>query len=136
MITVYNGRLSDIRRRESGMSIHESGENYLESRRLGRVRAVDICAALGFSKPTVSIAMKKLREDGFVLTDENGYLTLTESGLAIAERIFDRHNTLAEMLMEIGVSRETAYADACKIEHDISDESFELIKAHLKNTKI
>lgn len=118
------------------MSIHESGENYLEtilteSRRLGRVRAVDICAALGFSKPTVSIAMKKLREDGFVTVDESGFLYLTDSGLAIAERILDRHNTIAELLMELGVSRETAYADACKIEHDISDESFELIKKHL-----
>lgn len=122
------------------MSIHEAGENYLETiltetRRIGRVRSVDICAALGFSKPSVSIAMKKLREEGFVSVDKDGFLALTDSGRTVAERIFDRHNTIAAMLMELGVSSETAFADACKIEHDISDESFNLIKEHLSRSQ-
>lgn len=131
--------ICEAEKRGEDMSIHESGENYLETilvetRRRGRVRAVDVCAALGFSKPTVSIAMKKLREDGFVAADAEGFLELTEKGRQVAESIYERHNTIAALLMELGVSRETALADACKIEHDISDESFGLIKKHLEQS--
>ena len=120
------------------MSIHESGENYLEqilvlSRTCDRVRAVDLCAALGFSRPTVSVMLRQLRDSGFVTTADNGGLILTPAGARIATRIYDRHCLLVDALMRIGVSRETALADACKIEHDISDETFAQIKAFLQN---
>ena len=119
------------------MSIHESGENYLEqiyilSQQKEKVRAVDICAALGFSRPTVSVMLRELRADGFVTTAANGGLALTEQGEIIAKRMYERHCILAETLMLLGVSREVALEDACKIEHDISDRSFEAIKAHMK----
>ena len=120
------------------MPIHESGENYLEqilvlSRTCDRVRAVDLCAALGFSRPTVSVMLRHLRDSGFVATADNGGLILTPAGARIATRIYDRHCLLVDALMRIGVSRETALADACKIEHDISDETFAQIKAFLQN---
>ena len=119
------------------MSIHESGENYLEqilvlSRSLERVRAVDLCTALGFSRPTVSVMLRQLREGGFVTTADNGGLALTPKGEEIANRIYDRHCLLTRALMALGVSRDTALADACKLEHDISDETFERIKAFLE----
>lgn len=118
------------------MSIHESGENYLEqililSEQKEKVRAVDLCAALGFSRPTVSIMLRELREGGFVTTAENGGLCLTEKGLAVAKRMYERHCLLAKALMALGVSRETALEDACKIEHDLSDETIACIKAYL-----
>lgn len=119
------------------MSIHESGENYLEeifvlSRERDKVRAVDLCAALGFSRPTVSVMLRELRADGFVAVKENGGLVLTEKGEEIARRIYERHCIIAEVLMKLGVSHDVALADACKIEHDLSDETFARICDYLK----
>ena len=116
------------------MSIHESGENYLEqllllSAQKEKVRAVDLCAALGFSRPTVSIMLRELRAGGFVILADNGGLSLTDKGEAIARKIYERHCLITEALMAIGVSRETAKADACKMEHDISDETLGCLRA-------
>lgn len=114
------------------MAIHESAENYLEQillikRRKGVVRSVDIVNEMNFSKPSVSVAMKRLRESGHIVMDEQGYIELTESGRAVAEQIYARHETFARFLMRLGVSEKTAYEDACKIEHDVSDESFQKV---------
>lgn len=122
------------------MSIHESGENYLEqiymlSRQKEKIRAVDLCAALGFSRPTVSVMLRELRAEGFVTTAENGGLALTQKGEDIAKRMYERHCIIAEALMRLGVSQETALNDACKIEHDISDETFLRIREYLNGTK-
>ena len=97
------------------------------------VRSIDIANELGFSKPSVSVAMKNLRTNGYILVDENGHITLTESGRTIAETIYERHTALSDWLMKLGVDRETASADACRIEHVISAESFAAIKAHIRN---
>lgn len=118
------------------MSLYESGEMYLESilvlTKQGKdVRAIDICEYMGYSKPSVSRALGILKKNGYVLSDKSGYLTLTEEGRAIAEKIFERHRVITEVLVAIGVSPETASDDACKIEHHISDESFEAIKKRL-----
>lgn len=117
------------------MKIYESGEDYLEmilmlQEQKGVVRSVDIASALGYSKPSVSVAMKHLRENGYVAVDGNGHITLLEPGLAIARRIYDRHRKLTDFLMALGVSEETAQRDACKIEHDLSDETYEKLVAH------
>lgn len=117
------------------MVIHESAENYLESifvlqKKLGKVRSIDIVNDLGFSKPSISVAMKRLRENGYIEMDAEGYITLKEKGLTIARRIYERHQLLSQFLICIGVSEATALEDACKIEHDLSDESFEAMKAH------
>ena len=117
------------------MKIYESGENYLETIYMlcntkGNIRAVDLCNELGFSKPTVSVALKKFREENYVLVDENGHLSLTPKGLEIAERMYERHNGIAKFLMAIGVSEVTAYEDACLMEHHISDESFQRLQEH------
>lgn len=122
------------------MSIHESGENYLEqiymlSRQKEKIRAVDLCTALGFSRPTVSVMLRELRAEGFVTTAENGGLALTQKGEDVAKRMYERHCIIAEALMRLGVSQETALNDACKIEHDISDETFLRIRAYLNDTK-
>ena len=122
------------------MSIHESGENYLEqiyilSRQKNKIRAVDLCAALGFSRPTVSVMLRDLRAEGFVTAAENGGLALTPAGEEIAQRMYKRHCIIAETLMVLGVSRETALEDACKIEHDISEETFERLRDHLQMHK-
>ena len=119
------------------MIIKESGENYLETiymlkKKLGNVRSVDVVTELSVTKPSVSVAMKKLREDGFITTDSDGGISLTEKGLSVAERMYDRHKIIAKALISIGVSEEVAYDDSCKIEHHISDESFEKIKAHME----
>lgn len=119
------------------MHLQESGEMYLEtililSRKNGAVRSIDISEYMGYSKPSVSRAMGLLRSDGYITVDGGGYITLTESGNKIAEKIYERHTVLAEALKMLGVSDSAAVADACKIEHDISDESFEAIKRHLK----
>ena len=118
------------------MSIHESGENYLEqilvlSRSLERVRAVDLCTALGFSRPTVSVMLRQLREGGFVTTADNGGLALTPKGEEIANRIYSRHKIMTQFLILLGVSPDVAAEDACKMEHVISDETFEAMKRHL-----
>lgn len=122
------------------LKIYESGENYLEAilmlkEKNKKVRAVDIVNALGFSKPTVSIAMRNLIAAGYVLKEGRGYLELTESGMEIAARIYERHRLLAKFFMLIGVDEANATADACKIEHDISDESFEKIKDFIQKNK-
>lgn len=115
------------------MKILEAAENYLEvilteNNKLGKVRSIDICNTLGYSKPTVSVMMKQLRENGYIEIDSNGYITLTEQGSNIAEKIFERHTIISNILISLGVDRETAYKDACKIEHDISEITFECIK--------
>ena len=117
------------------MAIHESGENYLEqililSEQKEKVRAVDICTALGFSRPTVSVMLRELRASGFVQVDDSGAVALTEQGTAVAKRIYERHCLIADVLMALGVSHDVALADACKIEHDLSDETFACIKAY------
>lgn len=117
------------------MKIYESAENYLEailmlSKKLSGVRSIDIAGELNFSKPSVSIAMKNFRENGFVSIDDGGYIHLTEKGLAIAERVYERHVFLGDVLTYLGVDPEVAAADACKIEHDLSDESFQRIKEY------
>ena len=114
------------------MVIHESGEDYLESilmlqEQLGQVRSIDIVNHLGYSKPSVSIAMKKLRENGYISMAGDGSITLNESGLAIAQKIYGRHKTLTQLLINIGVSPKQAEDDACKIEHDLSSESYHRI---------
>lgn len=119
------------------MQIKESAEDYLEaililSKKGGGVRSVDIATMLGVSKPSVSHAMKLLREDGYIAMDRYGTVTLLEKGAEIANRIYERHMVLTKMLEGLGVSNEVARADACKMEHDISNESFEKIKEHLK----
>ena len=117
------------------MKILESAENYLESilmlgKEKNSVRAIDIVNHLGFSKPSVSIAMKQLETNGFITRDDDGFIHLTESGQEIAESVYERHDLLTRHLVSIGVSPETAEDDACRIEHYISQETFEAIKAH------
>ena len=116
------------------MKIQESAENYLEtililSKRKGAVRSIDIANELGFTKPSVSVAMKNLRENGYAKTDEDGMITLTDKGRKIAETIYERHTFLSDAL---GVEKSTAAEDACRIEHVISAESFEAIKRHVQ----
>lgn len=117
------------------MNIHESAEDYLEAililkERLGLVRSIDIVHELNYSKPSVSVAMKRLRENGYINMDPEGYLSLLPPGEEIARRIYTRHRLLTDFLVRLGVTPEVAAADACKIEHDLSDETFEKIKAH------
>ena len=118
------------------MHIHESAENYLEAilalGEKGAVRSIDVAQHLEFSKPSVSRAMSLLRENGYVVMDEGGFLSLTELGHQVADRIYERHKLLTKWLIALGVNEETAAADACKIEHDLSDESFEKLKEHIR----
>ncbi|MBQ8840742.1 MAG: metal-dependent transcriptional regulator [Clostridia bacterium] len=122
------------------MIIKESAENYLESiyvikQSKGFVRSIDVANDLSVSKPSVSVAMKNFREEGYVVVDKDGYLDLTEKGLEIAKRVYERHEIISEVLMRLGVSREAALEDSCKIEHVISPESFERIKEFLARLK-
>lgn len=115
------------------MSLHESGEMYLEtiyvlSKKSNTVRSLDVAEEMNFSKPSVSRAIKILKDGGFVTVDENGYLSLTESGSAVARKIYERHKFLTQFLISIGVSEETAAEDACRVEHYISDETFDALK--------
>ena len=117
------------------MHLQESGEMYLESihilsRTNANIRAIDICEYMGYSKPSVSRALGLLRDGGYVVSDKNGYLSLTEAGREVAEKIYDRHTVLSAFLELLGVSSNTAAEDACKIEHVISDESLEAIKQY------
>ena len=117
------------------MGVHESGEMYLEAiyvlrEKNGFVRSIDVSEYLGYSKPSVSRAMGILRSGEYITIDTDGGITLTEKGKDIARKIFERHTLLTKMLMHIGVSEETAAADACKLEHAISDESFEALKQY------
>lgn len=115
------------------MNIHESAEDYLEAilmlkEQIGEVRSIDIVNKMNYSKPSISIAMKKLRENGYIEMDDSGYITLRESGLEIARRIYDRHRLLEKVLVAIGVEPKKAEDEACKIEHDIDDDTYEKIK--------
>lgn len=119
------------------MKIHESAENYLEtililSQKKARVRSIDVVNELDFSKPSVSVAMKNLRQNGYVLMDKEGYLTLTDAGREIAETIYERHQFLSQWLVRLGVDEQTAVEDACRIEHVISARSFQAIKKHVE----
>ncbi len=118
------------------MNIHESAENYLEAililkNERGAVRSIDIAQHMQFSKPSVSRAMSLLRGDGYITVDSDGFIELAESGLVIAERIYERHRLMTDWLVRIGVSPDTAAQDACKIEHDISEETFKKLKEHI-----
>ena len=123
------------------MKIQESAENYLETiliigNRQGYVRSIDIANELGFSKPSVSVAMKNLRLNGYIIVDANGHITLSDTGREVAETIYERHTLLTQFLTRLGVSPEVAAEDACRMEHVISDESFAAIKRHAHlNTK-
>lgn len=119
------------------MAVSEAIENYLEtiyilSQQQNEVHAVDICSYLSYSRPTVSIVLRQMRENGLVRVNEDNHIFLTEKGVAIATRIYERHTVLSSLLMSLGVSKEAALHDACKIEHDLSDETFEAIKKHYK----
>ena len=118
------------------MHLQESGEMYLEtiwilSRKSNAVRSIDVSEYMNFSKPSVSRAIGLLKQGGYVLMDEEGVLTLTEAGAEIAGKIYERHQVLTKCLIRLGVSPETAATDACKVEHDISDETFDAIKRHI-----
>ena len=128
MYTTYGGNY---------LKIQESAENYLEtilmlSEKQPYVRSIDIATELGFSKPSVSVAMKNLRVNNLILVNDEGHITLTDEGRRIAETIYERHTALSKWLMDLGVSEKTALEDACRIEHDISAESFAAIKEHIK----
>ena len=118
------------------MKIQESAENYLETilmlkKKNTFVRSIDIAHELEYSKASVSVAMKSFREKGYIIIDENGGISLTETGQQIAEKVYERHHVIASLLISLGVSQETAFEDSCKIEHVISDESFEKLKEHM-----
>jgi len=122
------------------MHLQESGEMYLESilvlsKKNNYVRAIDICEYMGYSKPSVSRALGLLKDGGYVVSDKNGYLSLTEVGKDVAEKIYERHTQLCDFLQRLGVSPEVATEDACKIEQVISDEVFEAIKNHVNSMK-
>ena len=122
------------------MHIQESGEMYLETiyvlqKKNGHVRSVDVAEKMGYSKPSISRAMGLLKTGEFIEIAPDGAITLTEKGVAVAEKIYERHTLLSQILMHLGVSAEVALEDACKLEHAISDESFEAIKAHVHQKK-
>lgn len=119
------------------MNIHESAEDYLErililQKTNGRVISIDIANSMNYSKPSISRAMKNLKNSGYINIDESGVITLTDTGLQIASRIYEKHLLLTQYFVNLGVSEEIAKSDACKIEHDLSDETFEAIKRHAK----
>ncbi len=120
------------------MSLLESGENYLEailmvSEKQKDVHAIDIVNELNFSKPSVSIMLKKLKDEGYIEIDEHSHITLTDKGMPIAEKIYERHKVLTQLLLDLGVSEDIAEEDACKIEHDLTPESFAAIKKAAKS---
>lgn len=136
MIEYYSNHL------KGAIEVHlqESGEMYLEtililSKQQNNVRSLDVADYMGFSKPSVSRAVGLLKSGDYISVDGNGYISLTSSGKEIAEKIYERHNVLTDVLVSLGVDREIALEDACKMEHVISDESFSAIKAHLKASK-
>lgn len=115
------------------MKVQESAENYLEtilvlSKRNGSVRSIDIVRELGFTKPSISVAMKNLRQNNYIIMDEEGYIKLTSDGLKIASKVYERHIIISKVLVKLGVGEKQAAEDACRIEHVISEESFEAIK--------
>lgn len=120
------------------MRLQESGEMYLESiyvlsKAQGTVRSIDISEYMGYSKPSVSRAVSLLKNGGYITMDKDNLIALTDSGLEIAQKIFDRHTLIANLLIRLGVSEKTAAEDACKLEHSISDESFEAIRKYMEN---
>lgn len=122
------------------MRLKESGEMYLESiyvlsKRLSAVRSIDISEYMGYSKPSVSRAVNLLKNGGYIQMDEENFITLTASGLKIAEKIYNRHTVLTDMLVRLGVPEEVAAQDACRMEHTISDETFEAIKRHVEQIR-
>lgn len=122
------------------MVIQESAEMYLETiislqNQKGNVRAIDISREMGFSRPTVSIAVHKLEENGYLKIDENGFISLLPPGKEIAEKILERHNILKTIFIRLGVSEKTAEKDACRIEHVISEETFDCLKKHINSFK-
>jgi len=122
------------------LKIHESAENYLEtilalSLKGEKVRSIDIAKELDFSKPSVSVAMKNLREKGYILTDEDGIITLTAKGRKIADSMYERHVAISDWLVFLGVDKKTAVQDACKMEHAMSEKSFLAIKKHIEELK-
>ena len=122
------------------MGIHESAENYLEtilalSLKGEKVRSIDIANELEFSKPSVSIAMKNLRENGYILTDQDGIITLTAKGRQVADSMYERHIAISNWLVSLGVDKKTAAQDACKMEHAMSEKSFLAIKKHIEGLK-
>ncbi len=119
------------------MDIYESGEDYLErilmlSLKEEKVHAVEVAKELNVSKPSVSVALKKLREGGYLEVGDDESLVLTPKGRSVAEKVYDRHKTLTSLLIKLGVEKDTAEKDACKVEHDLSDETFDLLKKHLE----
>lgn len=122
------------------MKIKESAENYLEAilkigKEKGSVRSIDIANELCFSKASISVAMKNFREEGYINMDADGLITLTDKGKAVAERVYERHEVIASLLIAIGVDEQVAYEDSCKIEHDLSDETFNKIKEFFEKYK-
>ena len=122
------------------MAVTEAVENYLEtnlilSHKQPDVHAIDICSYLGYSRPTVSIVLKKMKDDGLVNVDQDNHITLTESGKEIAEMIYERHKLLSEFFAYIGVDRDAAAEDACKVEHDISEQTFLCLKEHFEKLR-
>ena len=122
------------------MKILRASEDYLEAMLMmqekhGYIRSIDIAEYLGVTKPSVSYTTKRLKENGYITMDKDGLITLTESGLAIANKMLDRHHTLTRFLMALGIDEKTAEQDACKMEHDIGDESFAAIKEHVSHLK-
>jgi len=123
------------------MKMHESAENYLEtilvlSQKEDKVRSIDIVNELEYSKPSVSVAMKNLREKGYIAISDDGYITLTARGRKIADTMYERHVTISQWLVFLGVDKKTAAQDACKMEHVISEKSFLAIKNHIENLKV
>lgn len=134
LIKIYKILKND--RKDIIMQIHESAEDYLESililkKQLGNVRSIDIVNYFDYSKPSISVAMKNLRMNGYVTVDSKGYIELTEKGSEIADKMYERHTLLTKWLTALGVDEKTAVEDACRIEHVISEESFEAIKKHI-----
>ncbi len=120
------------------MNIRKSAEDYLEQilmirEQKGEVRSIDIAGGLGVTKPSVSVAMKRLRENGYILMGKDNLITLTDTGYEIAEKIYDRHKTLTRCLQLVGVSEEAARRDACRLEHEISQESYEALVRFMKS---
>lgn len=139
MTGIAGGRRNDDASRGGiyAMEIHESAEDYLEKilvlqEKTGYVRSIDVANSFGYSKASISVAMKKLRENGYVHMDEEGQLSLTASGMEVAVKIYARHKLLTRLLIHLGIEPEKASAEACRLEHDISDETFELLSRYLK----
>ena len=131
---------TDIGGRGAIMHLQESGEMYLETilvltKKKANVRSIDVVEYMGFSKPSVSRAISLLKQGGYVVMDKDGFLSLTEAGVEVAAKIYERHNAITRLLMALGVNEQTAADDACKMEHDISDESLLAIKRFLDKTK-